>query len=68
MDSDSWRLTLVAPAEPKAVSFEDLGGIDGILKDIQELVQWPLMHPEVPQISILASRKNKDSFEDAPLE
>lgn len=31
--------------------FADLGGIDTILKDILELVQWPLMHPEASQPS-----------------
>ena len=33
-------------AAPKEVSFADLGGIDSILKDILELVQWPLLHPK----------------------
>lgn len=31
------------------MTFADLGGIDGILKDIRELVQWPLMRPEASQ-------------------
>lgn len=34
-------------AEPQAVRYADLGGIEGVLNDILELVQWPLMHPEV---------------------
>lgn len=47
-----WRQHLVL-AEPKAVRFADLGGIDSILKDILELVQWPLLHPEVSGLKSL---------------
>eukprot|EP00899_Mesostigma_viride_P022737 jgi/Mesvir1/3648/Mv14943-RA.1 len=36
-----------AGSEPKAVRFQDLGGIEGALRDIRELIVYPLMHPEV---------------------
>lgn len=29
-----------------------MGGIEGVLNDILELVQWPLMHPEVPPLPL----------------
>lgn len=28
--------------------YEDLGGMEGVLADIRELVEYPLCHPEVP--------------------
>lgn len=34
-------------AEPRAVRYSDLGGIEAVLDDIRELVQYPLQHPEV---------------------
>ena len=34
-------------AEPRAVRYSDLGGIDAIRQDIQELIENPLRHPEV---------------------
>ena len=34
-------------AEPQAVWYADLGGIESVLKDIRELVEYPLRHPEV---------------------
>ncbi|KAK9868336.1 hypothetical protein WJX84_009333 [Apatococcus fuscideae] len=34
-------------SEPRAVHYSDLGGIDTIRQDIQELIENPLRHPEV---------------------
>ena len=34
-------------AEPRAVCYSDLGGIEAVLDDIRELVEYPLQHPEV---------------------
>ena len=34
-------------AEPRAVRYSDLGGIEAVLDDIRELVEYPLQHPEV---------------------
>lgn len=34
-------------AERPSVRFSDLGGIDGVLQDIRELVEYPLTHPEI---------------------
>lgn len=33
--------------------YADLGGIEDILQDIQELVEWPLVHPEVQAFTSL---------------
>ncbi len=33
-------------AEPRAVRYSDLGGIEPVLADIRELVEHPLRHPE----------------------
>ena len=33
--------------EPRAVRYSDLGGIEAVLDDIRELVEYPLQHPEV---------------------
>ena len=27
--------------------FSDLGGIDGVLQDVRELIEGPLLHPEI---------------------
>ena len=37
-------------AEPRAVRYSDLGGIEAVLDDIRELVEYPLQHPEVRSI------------------
>eukprot|EP00887_Chlorella_sp_A99_P002097 scaffold21.g2097.t1 len=34
-------------AAPRAVTYADLGGIEGVLDDIRELIEYPLKHPEV---------------------
>ena len=34
-------------AEPRSVRYTDLGGIEAVLHDIRELVEYPLQHPEV---------------------
>lgn len=36
-----------AAAVPRNVSFKDLGGIEGILGDIREIIEYPLAHPEL---------------------
>ncbi len=37
-------------AEPRAVWYADLGGIEAVRQDIQELIENPLRHPEVLDI------------------
>jgi SpoVK/Ycf46/Vps4 family AAA+-type ATPase len=32
---------------PKAVQYADLGGIEPVLDEIRELIEYPLKHPEV---------------------
>ena len=32
---------------PRPVRYADLGGIEAVLSDIKELVEYPLRHPEV---------------------
>ena len=39
----SWRPETSHPA----VSYKNVGGIELILNDIRELVEWPLTHPEI---------------------
>ena len=34
-------------AAPRAVRYADLGGIDEVLHDIREIIEYPLKHPEV---------------------
>ena len=34
-------------AAPRGLTYADLGGIDGVLDDIMELIVCPLKHPEV---------------------
>eukprot|EP00897_Mesotaenium_endlicherianum_P004051 jgi/Mesen1/3674/ME000202S02761 len=36
-----------AKAVPRKVTFRDLGGIEGILQIIRELIEYPLAHPEL---------------------
>lgn len=33
---------------PKKIFYSDLGGIEDVLTDIRQLIEYPLMHPEVP--------------------
>ncbi len=40
-------------AEPRAVRYSDLGGIESVLHDIRELVEYPLQHPEVSLHTLL---------------
>ena len=40
-------------AEPRAVRYSDLGGIESVLHDIRELVEYPLQHPEVTLHTLL---------------
>jgi hypothetical protein len=35
------------PAAPRALHYADLGGVDEVLSDIRELIEYPLKHPEV---------------------
>jgi ribosome biogenesis ATPase len=39
----------VAPAvsAPPSLSFADVGGIEAILQDVRELIEYPLTHPEI---------------------
>ena len=34
-------------AQPVPVYYDDLGGIDDVLEDVKELIEYPLKHPEV---------------------
>eukprot|EP00741_Cyanophora_paradoxa_P002014 tig00000525_g1953.t1 len=34
-------------AERPSVRYADVGGLDACMQDIRELVEWPLMHPEI---------------------
>jgi ATPase family associated with various cellular activities (AAA) len=34
-------------AVPKAITYADMGGIEGVLADIREVIEYPLRHPEV---------------------
>ncbi|CAL8469009.1 g8550 [Coccomyxa elongata] len=36
-----------AVSQPRPVRYTDLGGIEAVLSDIKELVEYPLQHPEV---------------------
>ena len=33
--------------ERPTIRFSDLGGMNTILRDVQELIQWPINHPEL---------------------
>ena len=41
-------------AEPRSVRYTDLGGIEAVLHDIRELVEYPLQHPEVLPLNHLS--------------
>jgi ribosome biogenesis ATPase len=34
-------------APPRSVTYQDLGGIEEVLAEIRELIEYPLKHPEV---------------------
>lgn len=36
-----------AVTAPRALHYADLGGVDEVLADIRELIEYPLKHPEV---------------------
>jgi hypothetical protein len=36
-----------APTAPRALHYADLGGVEDVLADIRELIEYPLKHPEV---------------------
>jgi ATP-dependent 26S proteasome regulatory subunit len=40
-------LYAAAAAAPRALHYADLGGVEDVLADIQELIEYPLKHPEV---------------------
>jgi hypothetical protein len=40
-------LLLLLNTAAKAVTYDDLGGIEAVLDDIRELIEYPLKHPEV---------------------
>ena len=42
-DVDGWRPNVVTPTR----TFQDVGGIESILQDIREVVEYPLRHPEI---------------------
>lgn len=39
--------TPACPAAPRVLHYADLGGVDEVLADIRELIEYPLKHPEV---------------------
>jgi SpoVK/Ycf46/Vps4 family AAA+-type ATPase len=46
-DQESTRGSGPIPAIKSDVTFADIGGIDDVLQDLEELVHYPLMHPEI---------------------
>ena len=36
----------------RAVSYEDLGGVEDVLSEIRELIEYPLKHPEVGSLCV----------------
>lgn len=38
---------LTPPKEMPKVTYADVGGIESVLQDIRELIEWPLCIPEV---------------------
>lgn len=40
-------LSLCVAAAPRALHYADLGGVEEVLADIRELIEYPLKHPEV---------------------
>jgi hypothetical protein len=40
-----------AAAAPRALHYADLGGVEDVLADIQELIEYPLKHPEVSYVT-----------------
>jgi hypothetical protein len=46
-----------AVVPPRAVTYADLGGVEEVLADIRELIEYPLKHPEVGcQVACMAHR------------
>lgn len=45
--SGSRRGPSSSATQPLPIKYEDLGGVDSVLKDVQELIEYPLKHPEV---------------------
>lgn len=45
--SGSRRGSSSSATQPLPIRYEDLGGVDSVLKDVQELIEYPLKHPEV---------------------
>ena len=41
------KTTKVVLQERLLVNYADVGGVDAILQDIRELIEWPLTHPEI---------------------
>jgi ATPase family associated with various cellular activities (AAA) len=39
--------SILAASTPSSVTYADLGGIESVLADVRELIEFPLMHPEV---------------------
>lgn len=38
---------------PRPVTYDDLGGVEEVLTDIRELIEYPLKHPEVSGVPFL---------------
>lgn len=45
--SRSGRSASSQRSDPLPIRYQDLGGIDGVLQDVKELIEYPLKHPEV---------------------
>ncbi|KAL9650135.1 hypothetical protein ABK040_011305 [Willaertia magna] len=43
------KKTTTITIEKPTIKFEDIGGIDHILQDIRELIEYPILHPEIYQ-------------------
>ncbi len=41
-------------AAPRQLRYADLGGIEEVLADIRELIEYPLKHPEVRQCAYVS--------------
>jgi hypothetical protein len=46
---------------PKRILYSDLGGIEDVLSDIRELIEYPLKHPEVNALFLTASKRQLSS-------
>jgi hypothetical protein len=45
-----------AATAPRALRYADLGGVDDVLADIRELIEYPLKHPEVYRCAARVAR------------